>query len=249
MLRRVWHSFKRDFATGVVVVVPLAITVWVVYTIWNWMDRPVVNFLNDLLNRIFKPVQSNGEPESVKYVSRGLGIVLMLAVLWLFGILARSFFGRQIVGLGERILNRLPFVRTIYGAVKQLLMAIFGDKKEKFAGAVLFEYPRKGTWAIGFVTSTARGEPQEVTKREVLNVFLPTTPNPTSGYLLMVPKEDIIPLKMSVEDAARLIISGGLAMPESRPALPPPHPMHEALTAAIPREPGEKPSADAAPKP
>ena len=249
MLGRIWYSFKRDFATGVIVVFPLAITFWVVYKLWNLMDRPVRSLVSRILNLLVGAPAASGST-AVQYVYPGLGILLMLLTLWLFGILARSLFGRQLVALGEKLLSRLPFVRTIYGAVKQLLMAIFGDKKDKFAGAVLFEYPRKGTWAIGFVTSTARGEPQEVTNEEVLNVFLPTTPNPTSGYLLMVPKKDVRPLRMSVEDAARLIISGGLAMPETRrPAPPPPHPMHNALTTAIPHEPDRKPPAGAPPKP
>lgn len=215
MFGRVRHSVKRDFATGVVVVFPLAITVWLVYSLWTWADKPLRGAIGDGLKRWV------GE-DAAKYAVPGIGIFLMVLLIWIVGRLARSFLGRHLVAFGESLLNRLPFVRTVYNAVKQLLAVIFGDKKDKFSSVVLFEFPRKGVWAIGFMTSVASGEVQESTREEVVNVFMPTTPNPTTGFLFMVPRKEVIPLRMSVEDAAKIIISGGLAVPASPPAAPAP---------------------------
>jgi uncharacterized membrane protein len=146
----------------------------------------------------------------------GSGLIIVLAGLIIVGIAARNYLGGRLVKVWERILDRMPIVRSIYGATKQIMETIFSDKSEAFRDVVMFEFPRKGMWAIGFVTGESRGEVQEKTAQTVMNVFFPTTPNPTSGFLIFVPREDLVYLKMSVEDAIKLIVSGGIVTPGSQ---------------------------------
>jgi uncharacterized membrane protein len=144
-------------------------------------------------------------------------VALVLVILGT-GAFARNFVGAQAVAFGERILARIPVVRRIYLAVRQISEALFADRKGVFRRAVLFEYPRKGIWSVGFVTAESSGEvDSELPGVAHYHVFLPTTPNPTSGYLLMIPKEECRPLDMSIEDALKLIISGGAVSPDAGP--------------------------------
>ena len=145
----------------------------------------------------------------------GLGLVLFIALVMITGILVKNYFGRRVVDFGEYIVSKIPLVRPIYVAVKQLILAIFGDTQDAFKRVVLIEYPRKGVYGLAFVTGLATGEIQEKTTNAMINVFVPTTPNPTSGYYLLVPEEDTVPLSMNVEDAFKLLISGGVVEPGS----------------------------------
>ena len=124
--------------------------------------------------------------------------------------------GRWGVRTGERILNRMPVVRSVYSAIKQIFETILAQQSNAFREAVLIEYPRRGIWAIGFITGTTKGEVQNLTEEETVNIFLPTTPNPTSGFLLFVPREEVVPLDMSVEEAVKMVISGGIVTPPDR---------------------------------
>jgi len=132
------------------------------------------------------------------------------------GALTAGFMGRLWMRLSERVLAKMPVIRTIYSAVKQILETVLADQSAAFREAVLIEYPRRGMWAIGFITGRTKGEVQNLTEDECVNVFLPTTPNPTSGFLLFVPKPDIVPLAMTVEEAIKMVISGGIITPPDR---------------------------------
>lgn len=198
--------------------VPLSFTIYVISIILKNSDR-----IFNLLPEPYNPKRL------IPFPIPGLGIVVVVFLVFLIGVLVKNYVGGRIVEFGERIVYQIPLVRPIYSAVKQLLVAIFSQTGEGFERVVLIEYPRKGIYALGFVTGVARGEVQQMTAQRVLNVFLPTTPNPTSGFYLLVPDTDIIPLKISVEDAFKLIISGGLVSSQeglawngnARPLTPP----------------------------
>jgi len=145
----------------------------------------------------------------------GLGIIFTLGIIQLVGLLSANLFGRKVVKTYERVLDRIPFVRGVYVAVKQLLEQILSPNSDRFRRAVLVEYPRKGIYSIGFVTGLDEGDLQAKTTEKVLNIFLPTTPNPTSGYYLLIPEEDAIPLDLTVDQAFKLIVSAGMVGSES----------------------------------
>ena len=140
----------------------------------------------------------------------GAGLIIGLILITVIGAVAAGFLGRWLIGLGESILNRMPVVRTIYGASKQILETVISAQSDAFRDAVLVEYPRRGLWVIGFVTGGTKGEVAERMDGNMVNVFIPTTPNPTSGFLLFCPRNEVIYLDMSVEDAVKLVVSGGI---------------------------------------
>jgi len=146
----------------------------------------------------------------------GLGLILVIVTLILIGALTAGFFGRLWMRVSEQVLARMPVIRSVYGAVKQILETVLAQQSDAFREAVLVEYPRRGIWAIAFITGTTEGEVQNVTEDECINIFLPTTPNPTSGFLLFVPKEDLVHLDMGVEEAIKMVISGGIVTPPDR---------------------------------
>ena len=134
----------------------------------------------------------------------------------LIGALTAGFMGRYFVRVSERILARMPVIRSLYSATKQIFETVLAQKSNAFREAVLVEYPRRGIWAVGFITGRTEGEVQNLTKETVINIFLPTTPNPTSGFLLFVPKKDLVPLTMTVEEAIKMVVSGGIVTPPDR---------------------------------
>ncbi|MGI9499987.1 MAG: DUF502 domain-containing protein [Geminicoccaceae bacterium] len=145
----------------------------------------------------------------------GIGLIIMLAFLTLIGFVTAGFAGRTLVRTGERLLSRMPVVRSVYGTLKQIFETVLNQSSRSFREVVLVEYPRRGIGAIGFVTGPTRGEVQERTDEDLVNIFLPTTPNPTSGFLLFVPRKDLIHLDMTVEEGIKLVISGGIVTPKS----------------------------------
>lgn len=207
-LHTFWGHFKvqtrRHFLTGLLVIVPLGLTFFVVSSIAGYMDRTLA-----FLPRKFHP------DTYLPFRIPGLGIIFTLAIIQFVGLLSTNLFGRKVVKTYESVLDRIPFVRGIYVAVKQLLEQILSPQSDRFRRAVLVEYPRKGIYSIGFVTGLGEGDLQEKTEERVLNVFLPTTPNPTSGYYLLIPEKDAIPLNLTVEQAFKLIISAGMVGSES----------------------------------
>jgi uncharacterized membrane protein len=151
------------------------------------------------------------------FVVPGFGLVVAFIVITLVGFLTANLIGRSIVSYGESILNRMPVVRNLYSGLKQIFQTVFNEKSESFKEVALIEYPRKGLWALVFIATDTKGEAQSKMEKDAgqtISVFLPTTPNPTSGFLLFVPEKDLIRLDMSVEDAAKLVISAGLVAPE-----------------------------------
>ncbi|HPF78413.1 MAG TPA: DUF502 domain-containing protein, partial [Alphaproteobacteria bacterium] len=146
----------------------------------------------------------------------GLGLIIAVVFFIVVGWFARNFLGRLLVRISEYIVERLPVISTIYGAIKQIFETVMASQSDAFKEVVMFEYPRKGMWVMGFVTGSTKGEVQSLTDTEVVNVFLPTTPNPTSGFLLFVPKKDLTYMNMTVEEGIKMIVSGGIITPAER---------------------------------
>ncbi|MDH5530125.1 MAG: DUF502 domain-containing protein [Paracoccaceae bacterium] len=196
--------FRANFLTGLVVVTPVALTIWLIWTLTGWIDSWVL----PLVPYKFRPEQYIGID------LRGVGVIIFLIFTGVVGWVAKGLLGRSLIAWGERIVDRMPIVRSIYNGVKQVAETVFSQTEAKFEQACLIEYPRTGIWAIGFVSTAAKGEVlQKLPGDEIMTVFLPTTPNPTSGFLLFLPKRDVTFLDMSVEDAAKLVISAGLVYP------------------------------------
>ncbi|HEX6114185.1 MAG TPA: DUF502 domain-containing protein [Geminicoccaceae bacterium] len=194
---------RAYFLTGVIVTAPISITIFLVWQFLTFLDTHVAGLLPERYN-----------PETyLPFSLPGLGLLIMLAFLTLVGMLTAGLAGRSLVRMGERLLSRMPVVRGVYGTLKQIFETVLAQKSRSFREVVLIEYPRRGLGAIGFVTGPTRGEIQVRTEEEMVNVFLPTTPNPTSGFLLFVPKRDLIHLDMTIEEGIKMVISGGIVTP------------------------------------
>jgi len=196
---------RNYFLTGIIVTAPIAITIFLV---WQF-----ITFLDSYVGRLV-PVRYNPETY-LPFGIPGIGLVVMLAFLTLIGFVTAGFAGRTLVRTGERLLSRMPIVRSVYGTLKQIFETVLNQSSRSFREVVLIEYPRRGIGAIGFVTGPTQGEVQERTDEDLVNIFLPTTPNPTSGFLLFVPRKDLIQLDMTVEEGIKLVISGGIVTPKS----------------------------------
>lgn len=198
---------RNYFFTGLVICAPLAITLYLTWTLIGWVDGWVKPYLPDVFN------PNNYLPFTVP----GVGLLIAFVVITMVGFLTANLIGRSIVGYGEYLLSRMPVVRSIYSALKQIFETVFREDSDSFQAVVLVQYPRKGLWALAFVATDTLGETQarlDEPAGQTVSVFLPTTPNPTSGFLLFVPKDDVIWMNMSVEEAAKLVISAGLVAPE-----------------------------------
>ncbi|MDB4829895.1 DUF502 domain-containing protein [Paracoccaceae bacterium] len=217
LLKRFISGFRNSFLTGVVVIAPVGLTVWLVWTVIGWVDGFVLPFVPSQYQpeEILKAILG----EDVRVNIRGLGVVFFLVFTTFIGWIAKGLLGRTFIRSAENLVNRMPVVRSVYSGVKQIAETVFAQADRSFEKACLIEYPRRGIWAIGFISTAAKGE---VSKRagsgqKMQSIFVPTTPNPTSGFLLFFPAEDVIELDMSVEDAAKLVISAGLVYPEDLP--------------------------------
>lgn len=204
MLTKIRGVLKKYFITGLLVTLPLGLTYWILKVLLQSMERLIGNPIQRYLE-IYIP---------------GMGIILLVTLILLIGILARNLLGRKLGELGETMLHKIPLVRPIYKFVKQLVNTIFMQNQATPSAVVLVEYPRLGIYSIGFVTSETRGEVQEITEETLLNVFIPTTPNPTSGFYLLFPKEQVTYLNMTAEEGAKLIISAGMVTPQQGPGYP-----------------------------
>jgi len=196
------NAIKKIFLTGLAATVPISVTIYVLFITVRMMDN-----LIQIIPPRFHP------DRFLPFHIPGLGIIFTILFIFVVGLITRSYLGNKFVGLGEWFVDKIPFVRSIYKAVKQFIEALFGDKSMSFRRVVLIEYPRPGIYCIAFVTGIAKGEVQKKTAGTVLNLFVPTTPNPTSGFYLMIPECDVVNLNMTVEDAFTLIISGGMISP------------------------------------
>ena len=202
---------RRYLVAGILLVIPVAVTFFALRFLVNFMDRSLI-LLPDAIN-----------PEELLGVQiPGLGILLSLIVILLAGMFVANFLGRKLVEWGESVLRRIPVVRSIYYGTKQIAETMFSGKSEAFRQPVLIPYPHENSWALAFVTNNELGEIQHRTGREVVGVYVPTTPNPTSGFNLMIPKEHIIELDMTVDEALRMIISLGVVVPAWRGEVPEP---------------------------
>jgi uncharacterized membrane protein len=200
-------SLRSAFFTGIIVFSPLAVTLFV----FNWLVELIGGRYRDDFF-YFLPDGLLGRSQLIP-VWNFLATLVVLLVITLLGYLSRYFFGRFFLNLTERIMNNVPFISVIYATAKQIVETFSARKKAVFEKVVLIQFPRPGSYALGFLTSTSRGEIQGRTKEEVWNVFVPTTPNPTSGFLIMMPREQIVELDMTVGDGMKLIISGGTVVP------------------------------------
>ena len=199
-------KIRSWFLTGILVMTPLILTIYVAWAFITFVDNLVV----PLVPFNYRP--SNYLPFSIP----GLGLIIVFIFTTFVGLLATGLFGRTLIRIWENILNRMPIVRSVYSAIKQILETVMATQSDAFRQAVLVQYPRKDIWAIGFVTGSTKGEVGKRVDKKMVNVFMPTTPNPTSGFLLFFPKEDLIFLNMTVEDALKLVVSGGMVVPKEK---------------------------------
>ncbi len=195
-------KFRNYFFTGILVTVPILITLYVTWIVITFIDIKVAGLLPEYLN--FR--------EAFPYQIPGLGLIIVIIFVTLIGALTPGLLGRTFLRFGERIVSKMPVVRSIYSAIKQIMETVMSTNSNSFREVVLVQYPRKGLWVIGFVTGSTKGEVKRTLSKDknLINVFIPTTPNPTSGFLLFVPKKDLIYLDMSVEQAVKMVISGGI---------------------------------------
>ena len=207
---------RTSFLTGVVVIAPVALTIWLIWSVIGWIDGFVLPFVPDA----YRPEKILGTlfGYDLQLNIRGVGVVVFLIFATFVGWMAKGLIGRSFIRYAENLVSRMPIVRSFYSGVKQIAETVLAQQERSFGKACMIEYPRKGIWAIGFVSTTAKGEIAErkSSKGPMVSVFVPTTPNPTSGFLLFFPKSDIVELDMSIEDAAKLVISAGLVYPQEK---------------------------------
>lgn len=199
---------KKYFITGLLIWIPLAITIWVLYLIVSTMDRSLLLFPAVL------------QPEHVLgFYIPGLGAILTVVVIFLTGVVTTNIAGQRLVRFWEGVLSRIPIVKSVYYSVKQVSDTLFSSSGEAFRKALLIEYPRPGIWTIAFMTGQPGGDVVRHLRGEYVSVYVPTTPNPTSGFFLMLPRAEVVELDMSVDEALKYIISMGVVAPPRRPAV------------------------------
>jgi uncharacterized membrane protein len=213
-----FSRLRSSFLTGLVVIAPVWLTVWLIWSVVGWIDGAVLPWVPKSYQPDKMIQDFLGLNRDVQINVRGIGVIIFLVFTIIVGWMAKGLMGRSLIRFAESLVERTPVVRSIYSGIKQISETVFAQTERSFEKACLIQYPRKGIWAIGFVSTTAKGE---ITARasdtgDMLSIFLPTTPNPTSGFLLFLPAEDVMELDMSVEDAAKLVISAGLVYPNTK---------------------------------
>ncbi len=197
MLSTLRHHLQNKFIAGVVIVLPIGVTVVLLGMMFNWLDG------------LFAPI-------AFRLVDRhipGLGIISTILIIFCVGLLVTNIVGRAFVTFGETFVAKIPFIRNVYSGAKQFLETLTLEQRKAFTQVILIEYPQKGNYTIGFVTGDSTGEIQEKFSEPFLNVFIATTPNPTTGFLLLVPKKEVTVLPISVEDGIKMVVSGGIIYP------------------------------------
>ena len=203
------RHLRGYFFAGVLITAPLGITFYLAWLFINWVDDTITPLLPPAYN-----------PETyLPYGVPGLGLLSVCSVMTFIGATTAGMLGRFLLRTSERVLSRMPVIRSVYSALKQIFETVLSRQSDAFREVVLFEYPRRGSWALGFITGKTEGEIQSSTEDEVVNVFLPTTPNPTSGYLLFLPRRELVILSMTVEEGIKMVISGGIVTPPDRRTL------------------------------
>lgn len=205
LISRFLSKIKTYLFTGILVTAPVGMTFYIAYNLVIYIDK----WSNAIVPPKFR------FSEYLKVEIPGLGVAVIITALILIGMFTTGYVGRIFVRLGEKILSKMPFISSVYILLKQVFETFFSGKKQSFNQVVLLEYPRKDVWVLGFVSAQTGGEINRKIEGKVLNVFVPTTPNPTSGFLIFVPEKDVIKLKMSVEDGLKLVISCGIVAPET----------------------------------
>lgn len=192
-----FRDIKGYFITGLLIIIPLVVTLFIFFEALDQIDKLI-------------PYSMVGIPRIP-----GLGIIMVLIIILLTGFATRYYFGQQFIAIGDKLVAQIPIISRVYEAIKQIMQTFFSDDSEIFKKVVLIEYPRKGIYSIGFFTQDTKGIVQDSINEDVVSVFLPTTPNPTSGYLLFVPKSQVTILNLKVEEAMKLIVSGGAIIPKA----------------------------------
>ena len=201
------QTLKTYLFTGILVIAPVAITFYVSIRLFLWLDSWVTKLI---------PAKYNPETY-LPYGLPGLGILLLLLVLVLVGMLTANYVGRWLVGIGQRILGRVPVISGIYSTLKKVFETVMGNNTQAFRKAVLVEYPRKGMWTVAFMTAPVYVGFKKMLPKDIVTLYVPTTPNPTSGFMVYVPKKDIKELNISVEEAFKMILSMGIVNPSKKP--------------------------------
>jgi len=197
---------RANFVAGILVTAPVAITLYAVWAVVSWFDREVVPLIPERYS-----------PETyLDFPLPGLGLLIAVVALYLIGAMTAGLFGRYLMGIGERLLARVPVVRSIYSATKQIAETVLAKQSKAFREVALIEYPRKGTWTMGFITGSPTAEIIENTAEDVVSVFVPTTPVPSAGFLLFVPRTEIVVLDMTVEEGLKMVVSLGMVAPPER---------------------------------
>ena len=199
-------TLRNYFFAGILVTAPIAITLYATWGFLKFLDHKITPLIPKIIN------PNSYLPLDVP----GLGLVIAIIFFIIVGWFTRNFFGRLIVRTSEKVMRRVPVINSIYGAIKQIFETVMASQSDAFKEVVMFEYPRKGTWVLGFVTGQTKGEVKAMIKDDTVNVFVPTTPNPTSGFLLFLPKKDVTYMDMTVEEGIKMIVSGGILTPEER---------------------------------
>ena len=230
LVTRILGALRNNFFAGVVVIAPIGLTVWLIWTAVGWVDNVVMPFVppfwhpDAVINRLLG--NPRGSEEWIQLDIRGVGVVFFLIFTVLIGWIAKGLVGRSLLRSGEELVSRVPVIRSVYNALKQLSETIFSQSDVKFDRPCLVEFPRPGAWSLAFISAPPRGEIKERLEaawrgEEVVSLFRPITPNATTGYLIFVRRSEVIELDMTLEDAAKLVISAGLVYPGEVPAEPP----------------------------
>ena len=214
MLQRLKQDLKSDLIAGLLVVIPLATTIWLSVSTAKWAI--------DLFTRIPKQINpfDGLDPLLTDFLNFLVGFTVPLLSILIIGLMARNIAGRWLLDFGEQFLQAIPLAGSVYKTLKQILETLLSDSKTKFRRVVLIEYPRKGVWTMGFVTGKVSPQLQAHLKEEMISVFIPTTPNPTSGWYAVVPQQEAIDVDLSIEDAFKVLISGGIVSPDMTEAKP-----------------------------
>jgi len=202
MLKNLQRRIRNVFITGLLITLPIALTYFILQFLFKNLDALSPVFTKILINM--------GAPIPEGYRIPALGLVITLLIVLAVGWFTTNFFGKRLIALGEGIVEKIPFVRRIYKGSKQVVQSIAHADTRAFRKVVLIEFPRRGMLAIGFVTGESRGEVQEKTREDVLNVFVPTMPNPTSGFLVFAPPEELTEIDMTIEEGIKYVVSGGI---------------------------------------
>jgi len=213
VLQKIKQDLKNDLIAGLLVVIPLATTIWLTFTIANWVIRSLTRFPKQLT-----PFEGLN-PVLVDLINLTIALAVPLLSILIIGLMARNIAGRWLLDLGERTVQSIPLAGSVYKTLQQLLQTVFQDSKTRFRRVILVEYPRRGLWAIAFVTGTMTAA--AASTPNMLSIFIPTTPNPTSGWYAVVPESDVINLSISIEDAFKVLLSGGIVVPNLASEVPP----------------------------